>query len=96
MKKAHPIVARGSILLFSQLRQPGRRQHQPHFVLELPLLRRIIGKLFVMDAGNTTLPVGQQVSLPGHLDLPVTLESAHPFGKGFKCPTPIQMARTAA
>jgi SNF2 family DNA or RNA helicase len=31
------------------------------------------------------LPIGRQVSLPGHFDLPVTLESARPLGKGFEC-----------
>jgi hypothetical protein len=37
--------------------------------------------------GGTTaqLPIGRQVSLPGHFDLPVTLESARPLGKGFEC-----------
>jgi hypothetical protein len=29
IKKAHPIVTHGWILLFSQLRPPERRQHQP-------------------------------------------------------------------
>src|SRR5258708_7736085 len=38
-----------------------------------------------MDSGHTTLPIGRQVSLPGHFDLPVTLESARPLGKGFEC-----------
>ena len=31
------------------------------------------------------LPIGRQVSLPGHFDQPVTLESARPLGKGFEC-----------
>jgi putative DNA methylase len=31
------------------------------------------------------LPIGRQVSLPGHFDLPVTLESARPLGNGFEC-----------
>jgi hypothetical protein len=31
------------------------------------------------------LPIGRQVFLPGHFDLPVTLESARPLGKGFEC-----------
>ena len=38
-----------------------------------------------MDAGHITLPIGQLVPLPGHFDLPVTLESARPLGKGFEC-----------
>jgi len=38
-----------------------------------------------MDAGQTTLPVGQQVSLPGHFDVPVVLEAARPLAKGFEC-----------
>ena len=37
------------------------------------------------DQTTTVLPIGQQVSLPGHFDLPVTLESARPLGKGFEC-----------
>ncbi len=31
------------------------------------------------------LPIGQQVSLPGHFDIPVILEAARPLGKGFEC-----------
>jgi SNF2 family DNA or RNA helicase len=31
------------------------------------------------------LPIGKQVSLPGHFDVPVTLEAARPLGKGFEC-----------
>lgn len=38
-----------------------------------------------MDAGHTTLPIGQQVSLPGHFALPVTLEAAHPGAQGYEC-----------
>ena len=38
-----------------------------------------------MGGTNAQLPIGQQVSLPGHLDLPVTLESARPLAKGFEC-----------
>src|SRR5271156_2791052 len=38
-----------------------------------------------MDAGHITLPVGQQVSLPGHFDVPVVLEAARPLAKGFEC-----------
>jgi len=37
---------------------------------------RTIARLFVMGGTNAQLPIGQQVSLPGHFDLPVTLESA--------------------
>ena len=36
-------------------------------------------------AATTTLPIGQQVSIPGHFDTPVTLEAARPLGKGFEC-----------
>jgi len=38
-----------------------------------------------MGGTNAQLPIGQQVSLPGHFDLPVTLESARPLAKGFEC-----------
>ena len=38
-----------------------------------------------MGGTNVQLPIGRQVSLPGHFDLPVTLESARPLGKGFEC-----------
>jgi hypothetical protein len=31
------------------------------------------------------LPIGRQVSLPGHFHLPVTLEPARPLGRGFEC-----------
>ena len=31
------------------------------------------------------LPIGKPVSLPGHFDVPVTLEAARPLGKGFEC-----------
>ncbi len=34
---------------------------------------------------STTLPIGQQVSLPGHFDVPVVLEAARPLAKGFEC-----------
>ena len=38
-----------------------------------------------MGGTNAQLPIGQQVSLPGHFDLPVTLESARPLAKGIEC-----------
>jgi hypothetical protein len=38
-----------------------------------------------MGGTKAQLPIGRQVSLPGHFDLPVTLESARPLGKGFEC-----------
>jgi len=38
-----------------------------------------------MGGTNAQLPIGQQVSLPGHFDLPVTLESARLLAKGFEC-----------
>jgi len=31
------------------------------------------------------LPIGKQVSLPGHFDAPVTLEAARPLGRGYEC-----------
>jgi hypothetical protein len=31
------------------------------------------------------LPIGQKVMLPGHFDLPVTLEGARPVGTAFEC-----------
>ena len=31
------------------------------------------------------LPIGKLISLPGHFDVPVVLESARPLGKGFEC-----------
>jgi hypothetical protein len=34
---------------------------------------------------SATLPIGQQVSLPGHFDTPVILEAARPLAKGFEC-----------
>jgi len=40
---------------------------------------------FIMDAGHTTFPVGQQVSLPGHFDVPIVSEAAHPLAKGYQC-----------
>ncbi len=33
----------------------------------------------------TSLPIGQQVTLPGHFDVPVILEGARPLAKGFEC-----------
>jgi hypothetical protein len=39
----------------------------------------------LMPASSTTLPIGQQVSLPGHFDVSVVLEAARPLGKGFEC-----------
>ena len=35
--------------------------------------------------GSPSLPIGQQVSLPGHFDVPVVLEGARPLAKGFEC-----------
>ena len=37
------------------------------------------------SSGSLSLPIGQQVSLPGHFDKPVVLESARPLAKGFEC-----------
>jgi hypothetical protein len=61
------------------------------FILEHSLLRRIISQLFVMGGTIAQSPVGRQVFLPGHFELPVTMESAHPFGKGIACLTPVQL-----
>ena len=38
-----------------------------------------------MSEASITLPIGQQVSLPGHFDKPVVLEGARPLGQGFEC-----------
>src|ERR1044071_2738165 len=38
-----------------------------------------------MVTEKITLPIGQQISLPGHFDVPVVLEAARPLGKGFEC-----------
>jgi hypothetical protein len=38
-----------------------------------------------MGGTNAQLPIGQQVSLPGHFALPVVLESASPVAQGFEC-----------
>jgi hypothetical protein len=45
----------------------------------------IITRLYVMGGTNAQLPIGGQVSLPGHFDLPVVLESACPVPQGFEC-----------
>src|SRR6266849_1503335 len=38
-----------------------------------------------MATEQIAFPIGQQVSLPGHFDVPVVLEAARPLGKGFEC-----------
>jgi hypothetical protein len=38
-----------------------------------------------MGDAQSTLPIGQQVSLPGHFDVPVFLEGARALAKGFEC-----------
>jgi superfamily II DNA or RNA helicase len=38
-----------------------------------------------MNDERVILPVGQQVSLPGHFDAPVMLEAARPLAKGYEC-----------
>src|ERR1043166_6312893 len=38
-----------------------------------------------MTTETQTLPIGQQVSLPGHFDVRVKLEAARPLAKGFEC-----------
>ncbi len=40
---------------------------------------------FGMSDASTTLPIGRQVSLPGHFDTPLVLGAAHPLAKGFEC-----------
>src|SRR5262249_36817956 len=71
-----------------------------HQHLHLQVLIRKVGETLVQDQckGGTTgeleirlvnepneLPIGKQVSLPGHFDAPVTLEAARPLDKGFEC-----------
>src|ERR1035441_2702286 len=67
---------------------PGASE-SPHSFDRILLLqsfsfRRIIPHLFAMDGTNAQLRIGRQVSLPGHFDPPMTLESAHPLGNGFE------------
>jgi hypothetical protein len=38
-----------------------------------------------MGDTQTSLPIGQQVSLPGHFDVPVTLETTRPLANGYEC-----------
>ena len=38
-----------------------------------------------MTTETHTLPIGQQVPLPGHFDVRVKLEAARPLAKGFEC-----------
>ena len=38
-----------------------------------------------MADATANLPIGQQVSLPGHFNVPVVLEAARPLAKGFEC-----------
>ena len=45
----------------------------------------MIERHFIMNAGHIALPIGLQVSLPGHFDVPVLLEAARPLAKGFEC-----------
>jgi hypothetical protein len=40
---------------------------------------------FVMVDTTTSIPIGQQISLPGHFNVPVVLEAARPLAKGFEC-----------
>ena len=49
-----------------------------------PLFQPTIARLFVMGGTIAQFPIGRQVSLPEHFDLPVTLESAHPLVKGLE------------
>ena len=55
------------------------------FLLQTKPQGRTIARLFIMGGTNAQLPIGQQVSLPGHFDFPVTFESARPLAKGFEC-----------
>ncbi|MBI4028201.1 MAG: DUF3883 domain-containing protein [Verrucomicrobia bacterium] len=36
-------------------------------------------------SGSLSLPIGLQVSLPGHFNVPVVLEGTRPLAKGFEC-----------
>jgi hypothetical protein len=38
-----------------------------------------------MADAQLTLPIGQRITLPGHFDVPVTLEDARPVGTGYEC-----------
>jgi hypothetical protein len=38
-----------------------------------------------MGGTNAKLPIGQQVSFPGHFAAPITLEAAHPVAQGYAC-----------
>jgi SNF2 family DNA or RNA helicase len=38
-----------------------------------------------MADSHISFPVGQRVRLPGHFDVPVTLEDARPLGSGYEC-----------
>jgi outer membrane protein assembly factor BamB len=38
-----------------------------------------------MGDSTTSLPIGQQVSLPGHFNVSVVLEAARPLARGFEC-----------
>src|SRR5688572_31344873 len=53
-------------------------------ISQLPHILASLG-YFRMANEPTTLPIGQQVSLPGHFNVPVVLEAARPLAKGFEC-----------
>ncbi len=38
-----------------------------------------------MGTEPIALPIGQQVRLPGHFDVPVVLQAVRPLGKGYEC-----------
>ena len=38
-----------------------------------------------MTEDNLVLPIGRQVTIPGHFSVPVVLEDARPLGAGYEC-----------
>jgi hypothetical protein len=55
-----------------------------HFLMRVCALSGTIAKHNMPDT-TANLPIGQQVSLPGHFNVPVVLEAARPVGRGFEC-----------
>ena len=53
-------------------------------ILQVVCILVALGNFRMADA-PTALPIAQQVSLPGHFDVPVVLEAARPLAKGFEC-----------
>ena len=63
----------------------GRRPQDARMCVQLKHFPSTIDPSFIMDAGHTTFSVGQQASLPGHFDVPIVSEAAHPLAKGYQC-----------